>query len=267
MAILVTGATGSVGRRVVDQLLAAGADDVRALTTNPTKAALPASVHVVEGYVGRPESLPPALHGVDRMYLAPAPETAAAAAALAAQAGVRHIVDLSGPEESWWYSVAKAVEESGASWTHLWPGEFMENSTVWAEQVRRTGMVRDAYPDAANAPIAMDDVARIAATCLLGENHEGQSYLLTGPETLSRRELIDRIAAALGRDVPVLRVGRDEAVEQLTPAMGEYAAWYVDGTAELATSPQPVSATFENVMGRPGTTFAEWVAAHVDEFR
>jgi nucleoside-diphosphate-sugar epimerase len=74
MTILVTGATGSVGRLVVDHLLAAGATDVRALTNKPDKAALPAGVEVVKGYIGRPETLPAALEGVDRMYLAPLQE-------------------------------------------------------------------------------------------------------------------------------------------------------------------------------------------------
>ncbi|WP_205856139.1 SDR family oxidoreductase, partial [Phytoactinopolyspora endophytica] len=206
MKILVTGATGSVGRRVVDQLLAAGADDVRALTTNPRKAALPPEVEVVRGYIGRPESMPPALEGVDRMYLAPAPETTFEVASLAAQAGVGRIVDLSGPKDSWWGAVTDGVEDAGVRWTHLWPGEFMENSTVWADQIRKTGAVHDAYPDAANAPIAMDDVAAIAATTLLEDGHAGKAFELTGPETLARRELVLAIGQALGRDVPVIEV-------------------------------------------------------------
>ncbi|MEQ7009753.1 NAD(P)H-binding protein, partial [Actinopolymorpha sp. B17G11] len=64
MTILVTGATGSVGRLVVDHLLAAGATDVRALTNKPEKAALPNEVDVVKGYIGLPETLPPAIEGV-----------------------------------------------------------------------------------------------------------------------------------------------------------------------------------------------------------
>ena len=76
MTILVTGATGNVGRLVVDRLLAMGATGVRALTNDPEKAALPAEVEVVEGYIGRPQTVPAALGGVERMYLAPLPETA-----------------------------------------------------------------------------------------------------------------------------------------------------------------------------------------------
>jgi uncharacterized protein YbjT (DUF2867 family) len=267
MKILVTGATGSVGRLVVDHLLTAGADDVRALTTNPSKAALPSSVEVAVGYVGDPQTLPEALQGVDRMYLAPVTETAKEAAALAAQCGVQHIVDLSGPEGSWWYSVAKDVEESGAQWTHLWPGEFMENAGIWADQIRSSGVVRDAHGDAANAMIAMADVAAIAAESLLNDGHAGQSYLLTGPETLTLRQKVDRIGQALGREIPFVEISHQEAVEQLTPDMGEFAQWYVDGYLDLVKEPQPVSPTFEQVMGRQGTTFAQWAVDHTHMFR
>ena len=74
MTILVTGATANIGRRIVDHLIDLGANDIRALTTNPAKAKLPDGVTPVTGYLGKPESLPAALSGVDRMYLAPLPE-------------------------------------------------------------------------------------------------------------------------------------------------------------------------------------------------
>ncbi len=72
MTILVTGATASVGRLLVDELVAAGAP-VRALTNKPERAALPEGVEVARGYLGRPESLPAALSGIDTVYLAPLP--------------------------------------------------------------------------------------------------------------------------------------------------------------------------------------------------
>ncbi|WP_166346061.1 SDR family oxidoreductase [Phytoactinopolyspora limicola] len=267
MKILVTGATGSVGRMVVDHLLAAGADDVRALTANPAKAALPTGVEITVGSVLKPDTLKDALQGVDRMYLPSAPETTHEVARMAAEHGVERIVDLSGPEGSWWYSIVQDVESAGTAWTHLWPGEFMENAEIWASQIRTTGTVRDAFPEAANAMIAMDDVAAIAAEALLGEHHDGQAYLLTGPETLTTREKIQRIGAALDQDIPVIEVSKAESVRLLEPDMGEYAEWYVNGQEENSHSTQPVSPTFEQVMGRPGCTFAQWAHDHVHLFR
>ncbi len=267
MTILVTGATGSVGRLVVDQLLARGASRVRALTTNPKKAALPPEVEVVVGYIGRPETLPAALEGVERMYLAPHPQTAREVAAMARAAGVAHIVDLAGPASSWWYAVEEAVEASGVAWTHLEAGEFMSNTLIWAEQIRTTGIVRDAYPNAANAPIDPDDIAAVAAAVLLEDGHEGKAYELTGPETLTRAEMVRLIGAALGREIPFVELTHEQAIEQLTPIMGEYAAWYIEGWAELASHPQQAVPTVAQILRRPATTFAEWAVTHAAEFR
>jgi uncharacterized protein YbjT (DUF2867 family) len=148
VTVLVTGATGNIGRMVVDHLLTAGASDIRALTIDPERAALPGGVEVAEGSMRRPGTLPAALHGVDQMYLAPTPDTVDEVMASAQAAGVRHVVDLSGEPESWWGGVTRAVEASGIAWTHLWPGDFMENTLLWAPQIRATGAVHEPYPQA-----------------------------------------------------------------------------------------------------------------------
>jgi uncharacterized protein YbjT (DUF2867 family) len=265
--ILVTGATGNIGRLVVDELLKAGATQVRALTNHPEKAALPPQVEVVRGYLGRVETLPAAFAGVERVYLAPLVSTVREVVALAANAGVQHIVDLSGGKDTWWAPVAVAVEESGVAWTHLAPGEFMDNRLMWAEQIRSTGEVRDCYPDAANAPIDLGDIAAVAAAALLNDGHVGKEYELTGPETLTRIEMVRQIGVALGRDVPYIELSHEDAVAALEPAMGEFARWYVDGMRDLAEHPQQVTSTVQDVTGRPGTTFAQWAEANVDKFR
>lgn len=274
--ILVTGATGNVGRLVVDQLLAAGATNVRALTNNPEKAALPVGVEVVEGYLGRLETMPAALAGVERMYLAPLPRTVREVVALAKEAGVHHIVDLSSSEadteaagdaSGWhYYAVEKAVEDSGIPWTHLRPGEFMWNYLMWAEQVRTTGVVRGGYATAASAPIELDDVAAVAATVLLEDGHVGKTYLMTGPETMTRAEMARQIGVAIGRDVRYDELPRDEALAELRPIMGEWAGWYLDGMAQLVDHPQAAETTVADLTGRPATTFAEWAVKNADAF-
>ena len=267
MKILVTGATGNVGRLVVDELLAAGATDVRALTTNPKKAALPAGVEVVTGYLGRLDTMPAALDGVDRMYLAPLLGTVQDVTRLAREAGVRRIVDLAGGRDTDWYAVEQAVEASGVAWTHLEAGEFMPNVEMWAAEIRAGDVVHDAYPESANAMIALEDIAAVAARVLLDDGHEGRTYELTGPETLTRREKVRRIGAALGRDLTYVEVTHAEAVARLEPTMGEYAGWYVDGVALMARHPQQAVPTVREITGRPGTTFAEWAAANAAMFR
>jgi uncharacterized protein YbjT (DUF2867 family) len=267
MRILVTGATGNVGRLVVDHLLAAGATQVRALTANPAKAALPAGVEVIEGYLGRIDTMPTALEGVDRMYLAPLPRTVREVVSLARQAGVQQIVDLAGPEGGQWHAVEQAVEASGIAWTHLEAGQFMPNSQIWAEQIRTTGTVCDAYPGAADAPIALADIAAVAAAVLLQDGHVGKAYELTGPETITRAERVRLIGEALGRDIPFVELTHEQAVEQLRPVMGEHAAWYLDRMAHLVEHPQRALPTVEEITGRQGTTFAKWAIQHADTFR
>ncbi len=269
MRILVTGATGNIGRMVVGHLVEAGGCTVRALTVDPERAALPDGVEVAVGSVRRPDSLPAALDGVDALYLAPAPATVEAVMAHVRAAGVDHVVDLSGEHESWWGSVALAVEAAGAPWTHLSPGDFMENTESWADQIRRTGAVREPHPDGASAPIAMDDVAAVAAAALLaGPDRYGGAVLpLTGPETLTRVELLDRIADALGRPLEFVRASRAETVAALEPSMGANTAWYVQNVLEGYNAlGVPVLATVEQVTGRPGTTFAAWACGHADLF-
>jgi uncharacterized protein YbjT (DUF2867 family) len=267
VTILVTGATGNIGRMVVDHLVARGAGAVRALTTNPAKAALPEGVEVAVGYLRRPATLPAAFDGVEAMYLAPTPESAQEVLGLAREAGVQRIVDLSGEHESWWGGVAKAVEASGLAWTHLSPGDFMENTLSWAPQIIATDAVREPYPEGRSTPIAMDDIARVAATVLTTIGHEGQALSLTGPEILTRVDLADRIGAARGKPVRFETVPRDQAVAALEPAMGDHAEWYVDTILEGSVEwPVEVQPTMERVTGTPATTFAQWARTNAAKF-
>jgi uncharacterized protein YbjT (DUF2867 family) len=278
MRVLVTGATGNVGRLVVDQLLEAGVE-IRALTNNPAKANLPGGVEVAEGFIGKPDTVKAALEGVERLYLAPHPTTAQAVVDLAVQAGVRRIVDLSssgaddeanGDPSAWWfYKVERAVESAtGVEWTHLRPGEFMLNALGWADSIRSEGIVRAAYGEASYAPLDLEDIAAVAAKALLEDGHHGQKYAMTGPESLSKVEKVRIIGEALGRAIRFVKISHDEArAEMLALGYGEAADWLLDGDAQMIGHPQPVLSTVPDLLGRPARTFAEWVTAHADAFR
>jgi uncharacterized protein YbjT (DUF2867 family) len=267
MTILVTGATGNIGRKVVDELLARGAGDVRALTTNPARAALPPAVDVAVGYLRKVETLPAAFEGVTAMYLAPTPDTVEEVLRLARAAGVQHVVDLSGEHESWWGDVAKAVEASGMAWTHLSPGDFMENTLDWAPQITATDAVREPYPASRSTPIAMQDIARVAAVALTRSGYEGRSLPLTGPEILSRVDLVERIGEARGKKVEFVQVTRDEAVQALRSAMGDQAEWYVDTILKGGEDwPAEVQDTVEQVTDQPATTYSAWASANASTF-
>jgi uncharacterized protein YbjT (DUF2867 family) len=185
---------------------------------------------------------------------------------MAADAGVRRIVDLAGPKGAHWQAVEDAVEATGLPFTHLEPGEFMANATLWAAQIRAGDIVRDTCGDATNAAVAQEDVAAVAARALLDDGYVGRSLELTGPEALSRREKVERIGRALGRDLRYVELARDEAIAQFEPAMGADAAWYVDGLAASLGYPQRPVPTVAEVTGRPAMTYLDWATRHADLF-
>ncbi|MGH3725035.1 MAG: SDR family oxidoreductase [Mycobacterium sp.] len=266
MTVLVTGATGNIGRKIVDHLVDLGVSDIRALTTSPEKAALPDVVTPVVGYLGKPESLEGVFDGVERMYLAPLPSTAAAVLDLARAAGVRHVVALAG-DASWWAEQATTVENSGIGWTQLGPGEFMENYAMWAEQIKRTGAVHEPERHVAQSPIAMDDIARVAGAVLYsGDAHLGKKYPITGPEALTRPQLVQTIADVAGIDVRYVISSPEAAVRELRPAMGDRAQWYIDTVADPDFE-QPANTLVAELAGYPGTTFAQWVSDNQGLFR
>ncbi|MFI1768928.1 NAD(P)H-binding protein [Streptomyces sp. NPDC020800] len=287
MAILVTGATGNVGRNVVRQLFEAGAE-VRALTRSPHTAGFPEAVRVVAGDLMQPESLAEALKGVDRIYLFPVAETAWEVAALARQAGVRRIVVLSsgavttGFDSDFHLPVEQAVEASGLEWTHVRPGEFAMNKlALWGSSIRVEGVVRDPNPDAAWCPVHEQDIVDVVALALLEDGHCGRAYTLNGPEMLSHRRQVELIAEAIGRPIRFEVVSRDEARENYRKQGGFAAANadfllgfedYSGGETDLQalkefdpTATGPVS-TAEEATGVPARTFAQWAHDHAREF-
>jgi uncharacterized protein YbjT (DUF2867 family) len=284
--VLVTGATGNVGRFVVQQLVAAGAQ-VRAMTRRPEEARFPEAVETVFGDLSDPEGLVPVLTGVDRMYLFPLARTAHQVVGLARQAGVRRIVVLSsaavtrGADTSIHLPVERAVEESGPEWTHVRPGEFMLNKLfLWGPSIRAEGVVYEPFPEAAWWPVHERDVADVATAALLHDGHHGQAYDLSGPELVTRREQVRAIATAIGRDVRLEVVTPEQAREHYR-RQGGFAAAYADfllGFADYqgnqgdptstlysgTVGPRP---TAQSVTGHPARTFEQWAHDHADDLR
>jgi uncharacterized protein YbjT (DUF2867 family) len=267
MTILVTGATGNIGRRIVDRLIDLGAPDIRALTNNPAKANLPDGVTAVTGYLGKPESLPAALDGVGQMYLAPLPATLDVTLEMIAAAGVSYVVALSGGAH--WQEHADKIARSPLVSTQLAPGEFCENFSIWAPQIAATGAVREPYPDMVEAPISMDDIARVAAKLLFepDSKHFGMVYALTGPQKHTRAQIAAQIGAGIGVPVTFERCSREEAEATLRPIMGDYAGWYLDVLTAAVDRPQHANSLVAELTGAPAMSMAEWAAANAGQFR
>jgi uncharacterized protein YbjT (DUF2867 family) len=274
--ILLTGATGKVGRHVARSLAASG-HHVRALTRTPATAALPAGVEVVEGDLEQPHTLPAALEGIDRMYLFPVPETAHEVAALARKAGVGHIVvlssssvldDESNPSHQHHRAVERAVEDSGADWTFVRPDEFAGNTLwKWGDSIRTEGVVRAPYGGAARAIVHEADIAAVVATALLEDGHAGARYLVTGPRALTQVEQVAVIAEAIGRDIRFEELSREAGREAMSAVMPPpVVEMLLDYLAGSAVTPGPVTDVVRQVTGREARTFASWAAEHVDGF-
>ncbi|AUX41697.1 hydroxylase [Sorangium cellulosum] len=271
MKILVTGATGTVGREIVKQL-AEGGHHVRALSRNPGRAKLPGGVEAVAGDLAAPETFAGALEGVEALHLinfggddyAPL-ATGEQIVALARQAGVRRITVLLGGAAT---PLEAAVAAGGVDWTFLQPVEFMANHLEWAASIRAEGLVREPFCDRLSALVHEADIAAVAAVALTQDGHAGKTYTLTGPEVLSVRQKIDLLAAAAGRAIQLVELTEQEARERWAAAgfSPEAIAFFVEmygNTPEIGTTVVP---TVEKVTGRPARTFAQWAAQHAAAF-
>ncbi|WP_017604183.1 SDR family oxidoreductase [Nocardiopsis alkaliphila] len=284
--ILVLGATGTVGRPVVEELVEQG-HRVRALSRTPEHAGLPEKVEVLQGSVSEGARVVAALEGVRSVFVILSGDVAGQAAALAeAVAGsapvregcLEHIVLLSSasvlhPLE---HGIAddhrraeEAVRDIGVPWTFLRPGPFHSNSTWWAEGIRETGVARCLIGNQPGAPIDESDIAAAAVTVLTGEGHGGRSYELTGPEVITSAEQVAVIGDVLDRDLGFEVAPPERVVDVFTSITGDREAAITNVRA--LHSPQVPWAqakdTVERLTGRPPRAFREWVRDNAGLFR
>lgn len=273
MTILVTGATGTIGRHVVDQLALAG-HPVRALTRQAERARLPAGAEVVEGDLSRPDTLAPALQDATALHLIPIAgddyrplETAPEIVAAAVAAGVTRITVLTGSDDE--LAAVRAAEASGVDWTHVRPLEFMSNKLAWAESIRADGVVRSGFGGHVSALVDEADVAAVIVAALTEDGHAGHTYTPTGPEALSRRDAARTIGEVIGlpvrfEELPEAEVRSQMREQGLQPEVIDFVVGYEASPPPEASVVLPV---VEQVTGRPPHRFADWVSAHAEAFR
>ncbi|HET9656444.1 MAG TPA: NAD(P)H-binding protein [Kineosporiaceae bacterium] len=279
--VLVTGATGRVGRGVVERLLEAGVP-VRALTRRPEAAALPSQVEVVAGDLTVPESLDAALRGVRSVFLVwTAPPTTAAAVVERLAAHTQRVVFLSSPHRTphpffqqpnpmaaLHAGLERLLTDAGLQPTILRPGMFASNCLFWwSAAVRGDGVIRWPYGAAETAPVDDRDVAAVAARTLCEDGHADGDHVLTGPESLSQAEQARIIGDVLGRPITFRELSPDEFRAETA---GSWPPPVVDMllTAWGATLGQPayVTTAVSDILATPPRTFRQWVADHAAAF-
>lgn len=283
--ILVTGATGRVGREVVNLLLE-NDEQVVAVTRNRANAALPHGVQVVESDPSHPQTLAKTLNGVEAILISPRAlgyDTAGDATArllkLAAEQGVQRVVVLSaitvatGDGYKRFSEAFKRVEDaasaSGLQWTILRCTDFAANAQVWVPQIRQTGVVRGVAGDGAAATIHERDVAAVSAQVLRTDTHAGRTYVLTGPQSLTQRARVRLIGETIGRDIPWIEVTAEEFRQALL-AYGfpeDVPDRLIGYWSDLVRQAGPTSDIVEQLLGRPALSFAAWADEHAALFR
>jgi uncharacterized protein YbjT (DUF2867 family) len=278
--VLVTGATGNVGRQVVADLLATDYQ-IRTLTRHPDGAGLPRQVEVMRGDLTDAEALDGCLDGVDVVFLVwTAPAGAAPAAVNRIAQHARRIVFLTSPHKTahpffqqpnpvreLHAELERLIEESGLRWTFLRPGMFAANAlSWWAPQIRAGNLVRWPYAAAPTAPIHERDIAAVAVRALVEAGHDGAEYVLTGPQSLTQCEQVATIGDVIGRPLRFEEMSPEAARrEWLAPA--SVVDMLLKAWEAAVGRPALVTATVAEITGTPARTFRDWVTDHAAEFR
>lgn len=280
--ILVTGASGNVGKEVLQQLASTGAG-IRAAYQSAEKAsAAPAGVETVIMDFNQPATVAAACAGIERMFLvgpptADMPAMEAKAVAQAKQSGVRHLVKLSamgGRGSTFPAQHADSednIKASGVAYTFLRPNGFMQNMVNFnAGLIQSQGAFYGCQGDGRVSHIDVRDIGAVAVQVLTGSGHEGQAYTLTGPEALTNAELAAILSEVLGRtiryvDLPPEMLKQGAMSAGIPPwsaeALTDLQVFYSRGGASEVT---PVVA---QLLGRPARNFRQFVTDYAAAFR
>ena len=281
--ILVTGATGNTGRAIVDALARRGAPVRAMVRAEADRAKLPAGVPAVVADFDDLASIAAALEGADRAYLVtPSSERAEEQqrrfADLAAKAGLRHLVVLSqlaSDEHSpvrflrYHAAVEQHVRDLGVPYTFLRPNLFFQGLLAFAGTISSQGQFYAPIGDATISAIDVRDIADVAAVTLTEAGHEGATYTLTGPASITHTQIAAALTAALGRDVTFTDVSPEAFADSLR---GILPPWQVDGLLEdyahyRRGEAASVSSAVAEITGRPPRDIQQFARDYAPAFK
>ena len=281
--ILVTGATGNTGRAIVDALARRGAPVRAMVRAEADRAKLPAGVPAVVADFDDLASIAAALEGAGRAYLVtPSSERAEEQqrrfADLAAKAGLRHLVVLSqlaSDEHSpvrflrYHAAVEQHVRDLGVPYTFLRPNLFFQGLLAFAGTISSQGRFYAPIGDATISAIDVRDIADVAAVTLTEAGHEGATYTLTGPASITHTQIAAALTAALGRDVTFTDVPPEAFAGSLR---GILPPWQVDGLLEdyahyRRGEAASVSSAVAEITGRPPRDIQQFARDYAPAFK
>jgi uncharacterized protein YbjT (DUF2867 family) len=172
------------------------------------------------------------------------------------------------PAQWHYYKIERAIEDAGFEWTHLRPGQFMNNTLDWAQSIKAEGIVRGPYVGAVQTPIDLADIAAVAGIVLRDDSYTGRKLVMSGPDAITQPEEVEAIGAAIGRQLRFEELTPEQTLERWTPLMGaETAQWLLDGFRMMAEHRMEPELTVPEITGRPATTYRQWAIANADAFR
>lgn len=284
--IFVTGATGTIGREAVKQLVNAGAK-VRAGVYNQKEAEKInlSGVEIVSFDFENDEQIMNSLNGVEKVLLITPftdkmTEYTRKFVEFSKSAGVRHIVrismmcaDLNSPSSAlrMHAECEEIVKNSGIPYTILRPNWFMQDFLNYASTIKNPGIYR--------APINLKgsisfvdarDVATICAMALTSENAGGGTYILTGPQTFTYRAVEDNFAYVLTKRV-IFKEMKDDEFRTIMSGYG-LSEWQINALLELYDEAEKdifkeIISTTADILGRKPETFKTFIKAYIKEFR
>jgi uncharacterized protein YbjT (DUF2867 family) len=281
--ILITGATGAVGRPLVAALRERGTP-VRALTRDPARAGLPSDVEVVAGDASRPETIAAHLDGVRAVFLNSRAigDACGAFADLAKARGVTRLVALAAYNVEQDLSLQPsryvgdrnreceaAAEASGLEWSSLRPQVYTNMALpLWGDQLQRGDTIDWPYPDFAEAVVDPRDVAEVAVHALLEDDLLGRKPVLTAAEPITHAEMVVVIAEVTGRPLRYRESSLVDFAGRIA-AMGlppELTASFIARFAAFAGHTPELTDEIPRILGRPARTYRDWIADHAAAF-
>jgi NAD(P)H dehydrogenase (quinone) len=284
--VLVLGATGQVGKAVLPYLEADDTVEVIAAARNPKKAAS-LGIPVVRLDLDQPETIAPALQGVDRAFLLTGYTIDMMRQSkdflnIAKKVGVKHIVHLGACGDNdtrvahygWHQFIERYVEWCGFSFTHLRPEFFMQNLLGYGgESYIQKGVIRHYIGDARPSWVDVDDVGAAAAACLAQpEEHNGQTYRL-GYEAATCHDIARIFTEVIGQPFSYEARPPEEFYRNVLAAGAEPSYMkcvfdtYTDYTAGRIPHSDDVFDNLPAIAGRKPITLAEFAKKHADKFR